>query len=155
MNLTQTEAIIAGGIIGGALAVIGISLLIFYILLVIAEWKIFKKAGEAGWKSLIPIYNAYIVFKISGMKKWFWITIATSCVVAIIGVAVGQNSQTANVISIINGIFNICVAIAVNNKLAKAFGKGIGYTIGLILLPNIFTLILGFGSAKYVGIEEQ
>ena len=29
----------------------------WYIILVIANWKIFTKAGEAGWKSIIPIYN--------------------------------------------------------------------------------------------------
>jgi hypothetical protein len=35
-------------------------------------WKIFEKAGEAGWKSIIPIYNVYIMYKIVGMKNWFW-----------------------------------------------------------------------------------
>lgn len=33
---------------------------IFYILQVIAYWKIFTKAGEEGWKSIIPIYNGYV-----------------------------------------------------------------------------------------------
>ena len=37
--------------------------------------KIFEKVGEAGRKILIPIYNVYIVFKIIGMKNWFWYTI--------------------------------------------------------------------------------
>jgi Family of unknown function (DUF5684) len=34
---------------------------------------------------------------------------------------------------------------------AKSFGKGVGFAIGLILLPFIFFLILGFGSAQYQG----
>ena len=34
----------------------------WYIILVIANWKIFTKAGEAGWKSIIPIYNSYVVY---------------------------------------------------------------------------------------------
>jgi hypothetical protein len=38
-------------------------------------WKIFEKAGEAGWKSIIPIYNVYIMYKIVGMKNWFWYSI--------------------------------------------------------------------------------
>ena len=34
-------------------------------------------------------------------------------------------------------------------RTSKAFGHGIGYCIGLILLPWIFQLILGFGKSKY------
>ena len=48
----------------GATAVYVVCLLVVYVLLVIADWKIFSKAGEEGWKSLIPIYNMYILFKI-------------------------------------------------------------------------------------------
>ena len=33
--------------------------------------------------------------------------------------------------------------------LAKAFGKGAGFTVGLILLNTIFIMILGFGSSSY------
>ena len=44
------------------------------------------------------------------------------------------------------------------HKLSKAFGKGIGFTIGMVLLPGIFRIILGFGKAQYVGnssVTEQ
>ena len=60
VTLTQNEAIAAGGIIGGIFATAGIFILAVYILLIVAWWKIFTKAGEAGWKSIIPIYNIYI-----------------------------------------------------------------------------------------------
>lgn len=35
------------------------------ILLIVALWKVFEKAGEKGWKSLIPLYNLYIYCKIA------------------------------------------------------------------------------------------
>ena len=38
--------------------------IIFYILVIIGQWKMFEKAGESGWKALIPIYNLYILYKI-------------------------------------------------------------------------------------------
>lgn len=38
---------------------------IFYILQVIAYWKIFTKAGEEGWKSIIPIYNGYVQYRLT------------------------------------------------------------------------------------------
>ena len=43
---------------------IALSGFIVWALLVIARWKMFQKAGEAGWKSIIPVYSTYISFKI-------------------------------------------------------------------------------------------
>ena len=36
---------------------------VWWILQIIANWNIFTKAGEAGWKSLIPIYGDYVSYK--------------------------------------------------------------------------------------------
>ena len=33
--------------------------IIVYSITVIAEWRILVKAGEKGWKSLIPFYNLF------------------------------------------------------------------------------------------------
>ena len=48
---------------------------IFYILQVIAYWKIFTKAGEEGWKSIIPIYNGYVQYRLTwdvSISGWHW-----------------------------------------------------------------------------------
>lgn len=37
----------------------------WWLLQIIANWRIFTKAGEAGWKSIIPIYGDYISYKIA------------------------------------------------------------------------------------------
>jgi hypothetical protein len=89
-------------------------------------WKVFSKAGQPGWASLIPIYNAYVLCKVAGRPGW-WILLM--------------------LIPIVNIVIFILVAIDV----AKAFGKGAGFGIGLLLLPIIFYPILGFGSAQYQG----
>jgi hypothetical protein len=49
---------------------------------------------------------------------------------------------------------NIIIAIIVFNDLAKSFGKGIGFTIGLLFLSFIFLPILAFGKSKYTKIER-
>ena len=156
-SLTAAEA----GALGGLVVTIGIFAIIYYILLIVAEWKIFKKAGEAGWKSLIPIYNTYIIYKISGIKAWFWylLVVSIGCyVVATIngGIQYNENMEISSSTSMLaifaavfNTVFAAIVSIYANYRLAKVFKKGIGFTLGLIFLPNIFTLILGFGSAKY------
>ena len=100
---------------------------VMYIIFMIAAWNIFEKAGEAGWKAIIPIWNMYILFKITwGIGLLFLLML-----VPIVG----------TIISLITSY-----------KLAKVFGHGIGYTLGLIFFPWLFWLILGFGSDEYLGI---
>jgi hypothetical protein len=42
------------------------------LLLIVAMWKVFTKAGQPGWASIIPIYNLYVWCKIVGRPGW-WI----------------------------------------------------------------------------------
>ena len=149
--MTETEGLVlAGGVIGGSIGIIlGIAIVI-YILLIIAWWKIFKKAGQAGWKSIIPIYNVYILCKITKINFWICILLIP-VVIGILNTLVFKDNQSIS--SLISSVYTLIIEIFISYRLAKAFDKGIGYTLGLIFLPNIFTLILGFGSAKYVGIK--
>lgn len=101
-------------------------ILIIEILILFATWKMYEKAGEAGWKCLIPIYNTYILYKIINGNGWtFLITL----------------------IPFIGWIYSIIVL----NRLSKAFGHGIGFTLGLIFFSPIFYLILGLGTDEYYG----
>ena len=34
------------------------------VLVVVANWKLFSKAGQPGWASIVPFYHDYIVYKI-------------------------------------------------------------------------------------------
>jgi Family of unknown function (DUF5684) len=96
------------------------------VVLVIAGWKIFVKAGEEGWKAIIPIWNTITLLKIVG-RPWWWILLM---LIPIVG-------------------FVIWIIVAID--LAKSFGHGGWFAVGLIFLPFIFALILGFGSDTYVG----
>ena len=96
------------------------------LLMIASMWRVFSKAGEAGWKCLIPILNTIVILRIAGKPAW-WIVL------------------------FFVPFANIVFAIMALNGLAKSFGKGGGFTAGLILLPFIFYPVLGFGGAKYVG----
>ncbi len=75
---------------------------------------------------MIPIYNTYVLTRIVDGSGWKFILLCIP------------------IVSIIYGImFNI--------YFARSFGKEIGFALGLIFLPNVFQLILGFGSAEYIG----
>ena len=52
-----------GGVFAGMIMAIYLISIAIGVLTIIANWKIFTKAGQAGWKSLIPIYNIVILFK--------------------------------------------------------------------------------------------
>ena len=149
MNDLQTAAV-AGALLGGMLAFVLIAAFVVYVLLIIAMWKIFEKAGEKGWKSLIPIYNAYIYCKICGINFWIWVIL----IPVILGVACSLIFGSAsNVTTIITSIYSVVFCIYFSIKLGKAFNKSAGFIVGLVLLPNIFHLILGFGKSEYVGVK--
>ncbi len=120
---------------------------VWYVVEAVAYWKIFKKAGEGGWKSLIPIYNLYIQYKISWSGGWFFIFLV--CTAG--GVALASFAGAAYVIGVILSVIGLCVSICSSYKLSKAFGHGVPFAIGILFLSPIFILILGFGSSEYQG----
>ena len=137
---STTDALVAGGVMGAVISFLmtyAFIVFIIAILTIIANWKIFTKAGEKGWKSIIPIYNMVILFRISGISPW-WILLYLLAPVPIIGLVVS---------------FGLMIYLYLN--LAKAFGKGAGFTVGLILLNTIFVMILGFGSSEYQLNKKQ
>jgi Family of unknown function (DUF5684) len=96
------------------------------VLMIAAMWKVFSKAGQPGWAAIIPIVNMYFLCKVAGRPGW-WVILLF--------------------IPLLNFIIWIILAIDV----AKNFGKGTGFGIGLAFLGIIFFPILGFGSAQYQG----
>src|SRR5215467_11145227 len=100
--------------------------LAFAILMIAALWKIFSKAGQPGWAAIVPIVNTYFTIKVAG-RPWWWLILM--------------------LVPFVNFIVWIILCI----DLAKSFGKGAGFGIGLLLLPIVFFPILGFGSAQYQG----
>ena len=147
--MADTEAALVGGLVGGALIIVVIIALIIGLLSIIAMWKIFTKAGEAGWKSIIPIYNIYTYCKIVGLNFWIWILLIP-IVIGVITAFINSEDISSSIASIYGLVVEIVFAI----RLGKAFDKGTGFKIGLVLLPNIFQLVLAFDSSKYVGIQK-
>jgi hypothetical protein len=96
------------------------------ILMIASMWVIFTKANEPGWAAIIPIYNIVVLLKITGKPVW-WIVLFLIPFVSLI------------------------VAILIYISLAKSFGKGAGFGIGMIILPFVFFPMLAFGDAKYQG----
>jgi hypothetical protein len=110
-----------------------IFLLIFFfifsiviVVLIISQWKIYEKAGKPGWAAIVPVYNQMVLAEIGG-KPDVWGLLPLIPYVGIIW------------------------SVWLINRMAKSFGKDVGFTLGLIFLPLIFYPILAFGDSEYVG----
>ena len=114
----------AGGAIGGIIVLI-IQLAILLVVFA-GMWKVFSKAGEPGWAAIIPIYNLVVLVKIAGRPMWW-------------------------VILFFVPIANLIAAVLVSIDVAKNFGKGTGFGLGLAFLGPIFYPMLGFGDAQFQG----
>ncbi len=87
-------------------------------------WRVYEKAGEPGWASLVPIYNIIVLLRIAGERWW--------CIL----------------LFIIPGL-NVAVHLLLCIDVAKRFGKGVPFGLGLCWAGALFFPILGFGNAQY------
>jgi hypothetical protein len=101
------------------------SILIF-LAVVAGMWQVFEKAGQPGWKAIIPIYNIWVLLEIIGRPGWWIILFFIPFV-------------------------NFIIWIIVSLDLAKSFDHGVGFAIGLLILPWLFYIILGWGESQYYG----
>ena len=99
-------------------------MLVLVVVVLASIWRVYEKAGQPGWASIIPIYNLYILMKIAGKPGW-WLLL---CFIPLV---------------------NIIVLILVYVALAENFAKGPGFALGLLLLGFIFFPILAWGDAVY------
>lgn len=117
-----------GGLLGFLFSGLGtVCWLLVFVLYIVGAWKMFVKAGQPGWASIIPIYNVYIILKIVGRPGWWLILFLIPFV-------------------------NIVVLLLVSIDLAKSFGKSAVWGIVLLFIFNVIGyLILGWGSDQYQG----
>jgi len=118
------------------------------ILTVIGYWGVFCKAGEKGWKVLIPFYNEYLLFKIAWKPSiclFKWLCLFLYEVVSVtLNAGVLLDTLQFALPSIAFGL-----TVTLYYSLSRAFGHGFGYTVGIMFLPFIFVLLLGVGRSRY------
>ncbi|MDY3033244.1 MAG: DUF5684 domain-containing protein [Odoribacter sp.] len=86
----------------------------FFVVFIIGVWKTLEKAGQPGWGGLIPIYNLYLLTQVAQKPGWW-------------------------VIMFFIPIANIVFSILLYNEIAKRFGQGVGFTIGLFFFLQYFS----------------
>lgn len=122
-TLSTGEASMFGG---AMMFIVGLSLL-FAIVAIVGMWKLFTKAGEAGWKAIIPVYNSWIFLRLGNQAGW-WSLVALIPFVGLISI-----------------VFMIIAAYNIGQKL----GKESWWVALYILLPIVWILVLAFDSSKW------
>jgi len=112
---------------------VGLLILLIELALIVAAlaglWKSFEKMGRQGWEGIVPIYNIYVLLQITGKPVW-WLVLA--------------------IIPFVNIVF-IVLFVLVCIEVAKGFGKGTGFGVGLALLGFIFWPMIGFSEKLGLG----
>ena len=162
LNNQPMDASVAALVLASIGLIVALCLFV-WILFIIAYWKMFTKAGEKGWKSIIPIYNTYVAFRLSWKDgaKAFWIylisAIVTCCFSGSTSVD-GTTTQTNPVFAVIALAASIvCLIwyIRVSIKMAHAYNKSTACGVLSIFFPNIMALYYGFAnSATYQGPQD-
>lgn len=114
----------------GVLAVLVVVYVVIIAIYLISMWKLFTKMGQPGWIGIVPLLNAYGIYKLAGREWWWVILLLIPCI-------------------------NIVAAFFLAADTAKLFGKELGWTLLLFLLPGIGHIILAFGDSRYVGPNEK
>lgn len=116
----------ADAAVGGLMAVYYGIALVVYVAMLVGMWKMFTKAGKAGWLVLIPIVNFFTLVKI-------------------------VTGNAAKGLLMLIPIVNIIFAIKLSIDEAKVYGYSTGMGIVNIFFPFVCVFVFGFGKNEYVG----
>ncbi len=137
-------------------AVLGTLFLVFLlfvcfgqILSVIGRWKTAKKLGATGWSQVIPVYSEWTMSNAAGCESALCIALTILDALTLVQSFLQSNGAITYVMGTITFAF-IVVRCVVLYQVAQRFGKGGGFTFGLAVLPWLFWMILGCGSAQPV-----
>lgn len=117
------------------------------VFVIIINWKMLEKAGEQGWKCLIPFYSMYTFLDISVNKKTKDILFIASliatvgCFIPYLNVIISPLASP--VIYASNGFMHFAIA--------RSFGMDTVLCILAIFFPPIVTAMIVFGKYEYTG----
>ena len=150
LSQAATTAGAVGGVVAASLTTILIVELIWLILQIIADWKIFSKAGVGGWKSIIPILNTIVEYGLCWNGLFGLLFLVMSFLSSFM--SAGADVPTWKmIVAGVCGLVALILHLVQSFKLSRVFGHGIGLGLVLFFLGPIGRLILGFGGSEYVG----
>ncbi|MGN0970664.1 MAG: DUF5684 domain-containing protein [Aristaeellaceae bacterium] len=154
-QMRQLESML-GGVAANIGAYLIATLLSGIVLGYAMRWFIFKRAGEKGWKGLIPFYSDYIYYKIGWDGRIYLALLIGQIAATLLGTIFGWiNAVLGMVVSLVLNIVVLSArAVAkmvLQFKIARAFGRSDFFAVGLYFLNAVFSAVLAFGDSTYKG----
>jgi hypothetical protein len=118
-----------GPILAKFLGAFVIVVLVLGFIHIISMWIIFNKAGHPGWASIVPYYNMWVLAEIADKPGWLGLLFCFGGAIPYIG-----------------PIVVLVLWAVISFGVARSFNRGIGFGIGLTVVPFIFYPILAFAS---------
>lgn len=106
---------------------------LLYVWVALALSALFRKSGEEGWKGWVPILNQITLLQLAGFSGWL----------VLLGL-----------VPVVN-IAYVVVQIMACYRINRSFGFGVGMTVLAAFFLPIWASILGFGTARWLGAEQQ
>lgn len=137
-------------------------------LVCVSRWRIFKMLGLPGWKGIVPIYSDYTLFKNRWKLKPFWfLTICTVVYYSVSfllshlmmkqlsgGAFYGTMEELkaliipyiviSGLIAIVYLVISFAITIGLNIRVMEHFGEGVGFAVGMTIVPFVFYPLLAF-----------
>ena len=98
----------------------------FAAVMIVADWKIYTKAGKPGWAIFVPFYNIFVMLDIVGKPAWWFVML------------------------LIPGV-NIVFAIMIVYNLVLKFGQPGWHVLLAIFVSIVYYPYLAFSKASYEG----
>ncbi|MBQ6992028.1 MAG: hypothetical protein IJN50_03860 [Clostridia bacterium] len=131
----------------------------------ICLWKIFVKAGQEGWKCLIPVYNGIVLFKFIGLSPYllfiYLLPFLLVFGIFIISFLLAMGAEVFYIIFffmviyfvVILGVYALNIVYMI--YLGKAFNKSAAFIVGLVLIPIVFQAILAFDKTSVYRLKKE
>lgn len=128
-------------VLGGLLIVILLVVLAVAVVLLIGKWKFYTKAGQAGWKAIIPFYSDYVLAcDIAGLKWWWFLILLVPTILSILNVE-GALVTLGNLVQLF-GFANVAF------NLSKKLNKSTGWVVATTLFSGLMLAIEGYSKAN-------
>ena len=109
-----------------------------YLMFSLILWPVFDKAGEAPWKALVPVYNSYTLYEISGYKGWmFFLTLIPT---------VGQ---------LLGCILGVLTAVSLSKKFGRDVRWGIIYLFLLFFIGWVMIAVTNMTYNRAAGHQKD
>jgi hypothetical protein len=120
-------------------------LLVYKVIVDISRGKLFEKANQPRWRSLIPGWNIYKTATLANKKIFFIISLALIVFLPFIAALTG-----VKFLAYLSPLLSVILHCVVMYSLGKVFGRSSLFALGLVICPLIFFPILALsGDSVY------